>query len=210
MLLLWATGSSRSSVFDTRNQHRGATAWKKYEHRRKMSVSTNKRAMSEETQAKWTARLWWKQHCSGFGSFAFFHFSLQVSSFALLIFVQRKTSKSSNTYRKLLEFSWERCEEEVKKKLIGNDYEISQFFAFKNWKWNFFGSICWLQLKFLFSHFYFFLSSITGFLSTLHPTENPIPPMHKEPAMHDPASESQSLPVLSTKKVHCRWHESGR
>lgn len=137
MLLLWATGSSRSSVFDTRNQHRGATAWKKYEHRRKMSVSTNKRAMSEETQAKWTARLWWKQHCSGFGSFAFFHFSLQVSSFALLIFVQRKTSKSSNTYRKLLEFSWERCEEEVKKKLIGNDYEISQFFAFKNWKWNF-------------------------------------------------------------------------
>lgn len=60
-----------------------------------------------------------------------------------------------------------------------------------------------------FTTFLFFFLTIAGFLSTLHPTENPIPPMHKEPAMHDPASEPQSLPVLSTKKVHCRRHESG-
>lgn len=197
MLLLWAT--SFACVRHSSNQHTKA------EHRRKrLSVQTSEQCQKKHRQNE--QRLWWKQHCSGFGSFAFFTSLSKFRHSALLIFVRRKTSKS-NTYRKLLEFSWELCEEEEEVKKLGTIMKSHSFLHSKT-ESEIFGSIFVDFSKFLFfqrNSFFF----IAGLLSAVHPTENPVPPMHKEPAMHDPAGESQSLPVLSAKKVHRRWNESG-
>lgn len=48
---------------------------------------------------------------------------------------------------------------------------------------------------------------LSGLLPSIHSTEDPVSTVHKEPAVHDPAGESQSLPVLSTEEMHSRWHE---
>lgn len=169
--------------------------------------------MSEETQAKWTARLWWKQHCSGFGSFAFFTSLCKFRHSLCLYSCKGKLPRVVTHTENCLNFHGSYVKKRWRKNLLGTIMKSHSFLHSKTESEIFFGSICWLHLEFLFFllhffllHFYFF---ITGLLSTLHPTEDPVPPMHKEPAMHDPASKPQSLPVLSTKKVHCRWHESG-
>ena len=53
----------------------------------------------------------------------------------------------------------------------------------------------------------FLTHHFAGILPSVNPAEDPVPTMHEEPAVRDPESEQESVPVLPSQEVHCCRHE---
>lgn len=210
MLLLWATGLSCSSVFDTRNQHTrrfdAKEIWTQAknvcQYKQASNVRRNTGKMNSALMMK-TTLLWFR---------VIRLFSLLFASFVIrfaYIRAKEKLPRVVTHTENCLNFHGSYVKKRWRKNLLGTIMKSHSFLHSKTESEIFLVRFVDFSWNFFFYYISIFFLTIAGFLSTLHPTENPIPPMHKEPAMHDPASEPQSLPVLSTKKVHCRRHESG-
>lgn len=52
------------------------------------------------------------------------------------------------------------------------------------------------------------IDHLAGLLPPVDPAEDPVPPVHEEPAMRDPESQPQPMSVLQAQEVHRRRHES--
>ena len=53
----------------------------------------------------------------------------------------------------------------------------------------------------------FLTHNFSGILPAVYPAEDPVPTMHKEPAVRHPESEQEPVPVLSPQEMHRRRHE---